>query len=138
MAFNVGLLVEKNVDGDGIKRTVTSVTEHRGFREVEQIDIATGWRQILAGRWRGVGLLEVLEPQQYTWGKQIIIAELGRDRRKLQEHYPGLMIFTPAEFRDAVEHWPDNEGVILAKRIFNGEIMGFEEAREKENGRGVA
>ena len=95
-----------------------------GFHEVQQIDIAEGWRLIVADRWRGIGLLDVLEGQQFAWGRQIIVAESECDCRKLQEHYPGLMIFTPAELRDAVEHWPGNEGVILAKRIFNGKIMG--------------
>lgn len=108
-----------------------------GFREVEQIDLAEGWRQMVAGRWRGIGLLEVLE-EQHIWGRQVLIAEPAANRDKLQEHYPGVMIFTPAEFMGAVEHWPENEGVILAKRMFNGEIVGFEDARRKENGRGAA
>ena len=83
-----------------------------GFREVEQIDLAEGWMQMVAGRWRGIGLLEVLE-EQHIWGRQVLIVEPGRDRDKLQEHYPGLMVFTPAEFRDVVEHWPENEGVVF-------------------------
>ena len=94
------------------------------FREVEQIDLAEGWRQLVAGTWRGIGLLDVQEAFWHIWGRQIILAEPGTDRSKLQAHYPGRMIFTPAEFMDAVEHWPENEGVMLAKRIFNGDIQG--------------
>lgn len=103
--------------------TTKPTKERRGFREVEQIDVAEGWRQIVTGRWRGVGLLGVQESLRHTWGRQIIIAEPGRDRRKLQAYYPGLMIFEPKEFQDAVNGWPDNAGVVLAKRVFNGEIM---------------
>ncbi|NMC31227.1 MAG: hypothetical protein GYA36_02045 [Veillonellaceae bacterium] len=152
MAFNVGLLVEKNIEGQGVKTSVTSVTPLKsggksglvagqnpkntcdtsvpvsvtggGFREVEQIDLAEGWRQLVAGTWRGIGLLDVQEALWPIWGRQIILVEPGTDRSKLQAHYPGRMIFTPVEFMDAVEHWPENEGVMLAKRIFNGDIQG--------------
>lgn len=92
--------------------------EKQGFHPVEQIDLAEGWRQIVAGQWRGVGLLDVLEPLQHTWGRKIIITEPGRDRGKLQAQYPGLMIFTPEEFQDAVNGWPGNAGEILAMRVF--------------------
>lgn len=167
MGFNAGLLVEKITEGQGVKSSVTSVTPAQngeesgvltcpsrektcsvsvtesvtgrsGFREVEQIDIADGWRQIVSGRWRGIGLLEVLEEWRHIWGRKVLIAEPGRDRRKLQEHYPGTMIFTPAEFMDAVEHWPENKGVILAKRTFSGEIVNLGKGIKKEAGRGVA
>ena len=96
----------------------------REFHEVEQIDLAEGWRQIVAGEWKGIGLLDVLEEQRRVWGRQVIIAEPGRERGKLQEHYPGVMIFTPAEFMDAVEHWPENAATIQAKKIFRGDIRG--------------
>ena len=94
----------------------------REFHEVEQIDLAEGWRQIVVGEWKGVGLLDVLEGHQDTWGRRIIIAEPGRDRRKLRQNYPGAMIFTPAEFQDAVEHWPGNAAAIQAKKTFFGDI----------------
>ena len=107
------------------KREVTKPTEPKpkGFHEVEQIDIAEGWRQIVAGEWKGIGLLDVLEEQRRVWGRQVIIAEPGRERGKLQEHYPGVMIFTPTEFMDAVEHWPDNAATIQAKKTFQGDIQ---------------
>ena len=54
----------------------------------------------------------------------MLIVEPGRDRRKLQAHYPGLMIFTPQEFMDAVEHWPENTAAIQAKKTFQGDIQG--------------
>ena len=130
MAFNADTLFEKTIGTVGGNYSVTSVTEttkptkeRRGFHEVEKVDLIEGWRQIIAGQWRGIGLLDVLEPLRHTWGSQILIAEPGRDRGKLQTHYPGLMIFTPKEFQDAVKHWPDNSGVILAERIFDVEIL---------------
>ena len=98
--------------------------KRRGFHEVERIDLAEGWRQVVAGKWRGIGLLEVLEGGRHIWGRQVLIAEPGRDRRKLQEHYPGVMIFTPAEFMDAVNGWPENAATIQAKKIFKGDIGG--------------
>ena len=90
---------------------------------LETITLAEGWQQLAAGAWRGVGLLTVLEPLLYEWGSQVVIAEPGRDRKKLQQQFPKAMIFNPAEFIDAVNGWPDNAAVILAKRIFQGEIM---------------
>ena len=96
----------------------------KGFHEVEQIDIAEGWRQIVAGQWRGIGRLDVQEGQRHIWGRQIIIVEPAANRGKLQEHYPGVMIFTPAEFMDAVEHWPENAATIQAKKTFHGDIQG--------------
>ena len=102
----------------------TAEPRRLGFREVEQINLSEGWRQMVAGRWRGIGLLDVMEGQRHIWGRQVLIVEPGRDRRKLQECYPGVMIFAPAEFMDAVEHWPENEGVVLAKKFFNGIILG--------------
>ena len=98
--------------------------KRQGFHEVEQIDIAEGWRQIVAGQWRGIGRLDVQEGQRHIWGKQIIIAEPAANRGKLQEHYPGVMIFTPAEFMDVVEHWPENAATIQAKKTFQGDIQG--------------
>lgn len=112
--------------GEIPKREVTKVTEPRrqGFHSVAQIDLAEGWRQIVASQWRGVGLLDVLDGQRHIWGKQIIIAESAANREKLQANYPGVMIFTPQEFIDAVEHWPDNAATIQAKRTFAGDIQG--------------
>ena len=121
----------KNIEPPSKRREIQAVEmqspaafKPKGFHEVEQIDIAEGWRQIVAGQWRGIGRLDVQEGQRHIWGKQIIIAEPAANRGKLQEHYPGVMIFTPAEFMDAVEHWPENEGVVLAKKFFNGIILG--------------
>jgi hypothetical protein len=113
------------VTGEGTKDLKQKPAEpkRRGFYPAEKIDLADGWRQIIAGEWRGVGLLDVMEPLLYEWGRRIIIAEPGRDRRKLQTYYPGLMIFEPKEFQDAVNGWPDNIGVVLAKRMFNGDIV---------------
>lgn len=98
--------------------------KRQGFHPVEEIGLAKGWRQIMAGEWRGVGLLNVLDPLHYEWGRQIIIMEPGRDRVKLQAQYPGLMIFGPKEFQDAVNGWPDNAALIKAKRTFTGDIQG--------------
>ena len=112
----------------GSEQCSTVEPKRQGFHAVEEIDLAEGWRQIRAGEWKGIGLLDVLEEQR-QWGRRIIIAEPAANRGKLQAHYPGLMIFTPAEFMDAVEHWPENEGVILAKRMFNGEIIRGSEAK---------
>ena len=108
----------------GSEQCSTVEPKRSGFHEVEQINLSEGWRQMVAGHWHGVGLLEVLDGQRHIWGRQIIIAESGRDRRRLQEHYPGLMIFTPAEFMDAVEHWPENAATIQAKKTFQGDIQG--------------
>ena len=98
--------------------------KRQGFREIEQIDLTEGWQQIVTAQWKGIGILDVLEGGQHIWGKQVLIVEHGRDRRKLQEHYPGMMIFEPAEFMDAVDHWPENAATIQAKRTFAGDIQG--------------
>ena len=107
------------------KREVSKPTEpkRQGFHVIEQIDIAEGWRQIVAGEWQGIGLLDVQEDQD-VWGRQIIIADAGANRGKLQAHYPGVAIFAPEEFRDAVEHWPDDAATIRAKKTFRGDIQG--------------
>ena len=96
----------------------------RGYMPVETISLMEGWRQVEAGTWRGVGLLDVLNGFTHTWGRQIIIAEPGRDRGKLLAQYPKVMIFTPNEFMDAVTGWPENSATILAKRTFAGDIVG--------------
>ena len=96
----------------------------KGFRPVEQIDLATGMRQIIAGAWQGIGLLETLDGYTHIFGRQVVIVADGIDRNRLQAAYPGTMIFDPAEFLDVISDWPETEGVILAKRIFNGEIIG--------------
>ena len=108
----------------GGEQRPTIEPKRQGFHEVEQIDLADGWRQMVAGQWRGIGLLDVLEEQRDAWGRQAIIADPRADRRKLQTHYPGVMIFTPAEFIDAVNGWPDNAATIQAKKIFRGDIAG--------------
>ena len=98
--------------------------KRQGFREVEQLDLTEGWRQIVVGQWRGIGLLDVLEEGRRIWGRQVLIVEPERDRRKLKEYYPGVMVFTPAEFMDAVNGWPENAATIQAKKIFKGDIAG--------------
>ena len=92
----------------------------KGFRPVEQIDLLTGWQQIVAGTWAGVGLLETLPEQQAIWGQQVLIATEDIDRHRLQTAYPGIMIFAPAEFLDVVERWPESTGLVQAKRAFGG------------------
>jgi len=95
-----------------------------GFRPVEQVDLLTGWQQIVTGTWAGVGLLKTLPEQQVVWGQQVLIVEPGKDRHRLQTAYPETMIFKPAEFLDVVEGWPESEGLIRAKRAFNGHVAG--------------
>ena len=94
------------------------------FREVEQISLADGMQQIIAGTWQGIGLLDTLDGYTHIFGRQVLIVADGIDRHRLQTAYPGTMIFDPAEFLDVISDWPETEGVILAKRIFNGEIIG--------------
>lgn len=105
-----------------IETDIDDEPRRNGFHVIEEVDIAEGWRQIVAGEWRGIGLLEVIEDQA-IWGRQIIIADASANREKLMAHYSGIAIFTPAEFRDAVEHWPDNAATIQAKRTFKGDIL---------------
>ena len=97
--------------------------KRQGFREIEQIDLATGWRQIVAGQWRGIGILDVMEEGRNVLGRKITIAAPGANRGKLQEYYPNVMILAPQEFRDIIEHWPDSERLVMAKRMFSGEIL---------------
>ena len=101
-----------------------SAIKPKGFRPVEQIDLLTGWQQIVAGTWQGVGLLETLPEQQAIWGQQVLIAADGIDRHRLQAAYPGTMIFDPSEFLTVVNDWPSSEGAIRAKRAFGGLITG--------------
>lgn len=101
-----------------------SAIKPKSFRPVEQIDLLTGWQQIVSGTWQGVGLLETLPEQQITWGKQVLIVEQGRDRQRLQEQFTGTMIFEPKEFLDIVERWPETESLVRAKRAFAGDIVG--------------
>ena len=77
----------------------------------------------MVGTWRGIGLLDVQEPLQQVWGSRIIIVEPGQDRRRLQECYPGLMIFEPKEIQDAVNDWPENAAMMQVKRTFSGDIV---------------
>lgn len=98
--------------------------KQKGFRPVEQIDLLTGWQQIVAGTWAGVGLLETLPEQQAIWGPRVLIAADGIDRHRLQTAYPGTMIFAPAEFLTVVNDWPESESVVRAKRAFGGVITG--------------
>ena len=96
----------------------------KGFHSVETISLVDGMREIIAGTWAGIGLLETLPEQQAIWGKQVLIAADGIDRHRLQAAYPGAMIFTPAEFLTVVNDWPSSEGAIRAKRAFGGLITG--------------
>ena len=105
-----------------IKRTPGH--QKQGYRKIGQIDLATGMRQIIAGTWEGIGLLETMDGHTHIFGRQVLIVADGIDRHRLQTAYPGTMIFDPAEFLDVISDWPETEGVILAKRIFNGEIIG--------------
>ena len=98
--------------------------KRQGFREIEQIDLTEGWQQIVTGQWKGIGILSVMEEGWHVWGRQIIIAEPGANRDKLMAYYSGIAIFSPEEFRDAVEHWPENAATIQAKRTFAGDIQG--------------
>ena len=101
-----------------------SAIKPKGFRPVEQIDLLTGWQQIVAGTWQGVGLLETLPEQQAIWGQRVLIAADDIDRHRLQTAYPGIMNFAPAEFLTVVNDWPSSEGAIRAKRAFGGVITG--------------
>ena len=96
----------------------------KSFRPIEQIDLVTGVQQIIAGTWQGIGLLEPLPEQQAIWGKQVLIVEQGRDHQRLQEQFTGTMIFEPKEFLDIIEHWPETEGLVRAKRAFAGDVVG--------------
>ena len=95
----------------------------KGFHPVETASLVDGMRQIIAGTWDGIGLLETLDGYTHIFGRQVLIVADGIDRHRLQTAYPGMMIFKPAEFLDAINDWPDTESAILAKRIFNGEIL---------------
>ena len=101
-----------------------SAIKPKGFRPVEQIDLLTGMRQIIAGAWQGIGLLETLDGHAHIFGRQVLIVADGIDRHRLQAACRGAMIFKPAVFLDVMNDWPETEGAILAKRIFNGEITG--------------
>jgi hypothetical protein len=103
-----------------IKRTPGN--QKQGYRNIEQIDLATGMQQVIAGTWEGIGLLETLDGHTHIFGRQVLIVADGIDRHRLREKFPGVMIFTSVEFLDVISDWPETEGVILAKRIFNGEI----------------
>ncbi|MHC1761543.1 MAG: hypothetical protein AB9917_18920 [Negativicutes bacterium] len=105
-------------------KNIEPLPKRQGFRTVEQIDLATGWQQMVTGEWLGIGILDVIEEGWHVWGRQIIIAEPGANCGKLQAHYLGMMIFIPAEFRDIIERWPDSERLVMAKRVFTGDIQG--------------
>ena len=94
--------------------------KQKGFRPVEQIDLLTGWQQIVAGTWAGMGLVEPLPDQQAIWGLRVLIVAEDINRQRLQAVYQGTMIFTPAEFLDVVERWPESTGLVQAKRAFGG------------------
>ena len=101
-----------------------SAIKPKGFRPVEQIDLLTGMRQIIAGAWTGIGLLETLDGNTHVFGRQVLIVADGIDRHRLQTAYPGTMIFAPAEFLTVVNDWPESESVVRAKRAFGGVITG--------------
>ena len=94
------------------------------FREVEQISLADGMQQIIAGTWQGIGLLDTLPEMRAIWGQQVLIVADGIDRHRLQGAYPGTMIFTPAEFLAVIGDWPESESAVRAKRAFGGVIAG--------------
>ena len=96
----------------------------KGFRPVGQIDLLTGWQQIVSGRWQGVGLMDVLPEMQAVWGRHALVAEPGSDATRLRQQYPDAAICTPKEIVYIVEHWPESEGVLRAKRDFSGVIVG--------------
>ena len=105
-----------------IKRTPGN--QKQGYRNIEQIDLATGVQQIIAGNWQGIGLLETLDGHAHIFGQQVLIAADGIDRHRLQTAYPGTMIFDPAEFLDVINDWPESEGAVRAKRACGGLITG--------------
>lgn len=101
----------------------TTPPKRNGFHEVEQIELAEGWRQIVAGEWQGIGLLDVVESQD-VWGKRIIIADASANRKKLREYWPGVMIVLPAEFMEIINGWPDTEALVRTMRVFDAHIVG--------------
>ena len=96
----------------------------KSFHPVETISLVDGMQDIIAGTWAGIGLLETLPEQQAIWGQQVLIAADGIDRHRLQEQFAGVMIFEPKEFLDIIERWPESEGLVRAKRVFVGDIVG--------------
>ena len=122
MALGFCEIVSGQIRSD--KAQPASAIKPKGFRPVEQIDLLTGWQQIVAGTWQGVGLLETLPEQQAIWGQRVLIAADDIDRHRLQTAYPGIMIFAPAELLTVVNDWPSSEGAIRAKRAFGGLITG--------------
>lgn len=116
MAFSMGALLDTT--GDELRKPPA-----KPYKIVQRISLADGWAQILSGLWEGIGLLEVQEPCRQVWGSQVFIVDDKVDRLTLRREYPEAMIFLAAEFTDAMTHWPGNEGVILAKRFFSGEIF---------------
>ena len=104
------------------QQTITEAKQ-KGFHEVEQIDLAEGWRQIIAGQWHGIGLLDVQDENTQVFGRQVLIVESGMDRRRLQEEYPQTMMFTPDEFWNLIERWPESESIIRVKRVFGGDVV---------------
>ena len=99
-----------------------SAIKPKSFRPVEQIDLLIGWQQIVSGRWQGIGLLDVLPEMQAAWGRLALVVEPGKDITKLRQQYPDVAICTPKEIGYIVGHWPESEGVLMAKRSFHGDI----------------
>ena len=97
--------------------------KRRGFHPVESIRLTDGMQDIVAGRWRGIGLLDVLEGYTHIFGRQVLIVEPGKDRHRLREQYAGVMRFEPQEFLDVIESWPESEGIVRAKRAFAGNVI---------------
>lgn len=95
----------------------------KGFRPVETVSLVEGMQDIIAGRWRGNGLLDVLDEHTHIFGRQVLIVEPGKDRHRLKEEYPSTMMFEPAEFLDVIENWPESAGLVQAKRTFAGDVM---------------
>jgi hypothetical protein len=105
------------------KQQQTDAKNRQGFCLAETISLTEGMQDIVAGRWRGIGLLDVLGEYMDVFGQKVLIVEHGIDRRRLQAHYPRTTIFSPAEFLDIMEHWPESSGIVQAKRAFAGDVM---------------
>ena len=95
-------------------------TKHENYIPVKTISLVDGWLEIESGKWQGVGLLDVLEENIHVFGKQVIVAE--SDHERLREQFPQLMIFTPDEFKQLVNDWPDSKMTVYALRRFDGQI----------------
>ena len=101
----------------------TIIPEKQGFHPVESISLTEGMQDIITGRWRGIGLLDVLEGYTHIFGRQVLLVEPSKNRHRLREQYAGAMMFEPQEFLDVIESWPESEGIVRAKRAFAGNVI---------------